>query len=131
MPRAKTPAKFNPFAGPLWDSCTITISAEASHVITVTLQFKDANGNNLTAPAVIDAHISGASTGLTNPSAVATWAATTGLLIQAITGKLFKIVTDATGKAILTSTYNGADTTYLTLHKLNGALQVSGALAHA
>jgi hypothetical protein len=113
-------------------SVTISNTAGSANVSSVTFQFKDGDGNNLTAPTVVDLWLSDASTGLGLTATTASGgvvAGASGVVIGILTAaKAFRAVTDATGKAILTITDTSKTTFYPVASVPGGSVTVGAQL---
>lgn len=99
-------------------TATANVSAEATNVVTVTIQIKDAQGNNLAEKCVVDFWLSdtagGAKTADTFTGAGV--AATTGVIVNEWTADTHcRCITDANGALVLTFTETGANTLYFNL----------------
>lgn len=85
MPRARTKGKWNPFAGPVWDplTSTITVGAEASDVINVAVQLKNPQGSNLSAAARVRGRLCTNAAGLVlaNPTTGGLRSGTNGVIV--------------------------------------------------
>lgn len=120
----------------------ITVGAEATNVINVAIQLKDAKGNDVAHRRAIMAYLSDDANG---DSIVATEPATSvaigtdGLLIPVLTGSagselaksIFQLVSESDGDIDIDITETGADTFYLVLIMPNGRLVVSDAITFA
>lgn len=120
----------------------IVVSAEATNVVTVTAQFKDSKGNDVTHRVAVIAYFSDDAYGdsiLATQSSGAVAVATDGLIIPLLTGaaaaelnkKIFLMVSEADGDLAFTVTEAGAKTMYLILALPNGRLLASTALSFA
>lgn len=128
-----TAAEINKLDGAPFDA-TITVGAENTNAINVTIQLKDANGTELATRASVFAYLSddanGDSIAGTAPSSG--WAiGTDGLLIPVVTNKAAQLVSEADGDIDITITEASADTWYLILVLPNGLLKASGAITFA
>lgn len=86
---------------------TITLAAGASNVMGITIQLKDALGNNLAERRKVEFYMStdDEGDGLTATTYSGDFAATTGVILTALTAKKhLTCLSDATGKVVLTLT---------------------------
>lgn len=116
--------------------CTITVGAEATNAITVTVQFKDVDGNSIAEAVHGRCFLSDLSTGIdllntAHDGGVAIAAGGGAILLEDVTDKVFSFVTNATGAIALTATESGAKTAYLVVCLPDGRIKVSGAITHA
>lgn len=115
-------------------NATITVGTEGTNAISVTVQLKDGNGDNLTAIAGFQWYLSGDSAGAgivgTAPnSGVA--AGASGKIAEVLADKAGFMLTDATGAAILTLTDSGTPTFYLVVILPTGKAVISSAITFA
>lgn len=110
-----------------------TVSAEATNVVTVTIQLKNAAGENLGLEKVLEIYMSDAAGGaLTSTAPDGAVAATTGTVLVSHTAKTHLLVkTDANGTAVLTLTESGDLVRYLNAINQDGSIASSGALTWA
>lgn len=147
-PQRKTPVKGRKFAlsrknevlsnditvtSPAVDA-TITVGAEASDARDISVQLKDANGNNIDFVECVDLIlfldaggeafvVTGGSTGIAIDA--------NGAILAVVAKKLFKAVTDATGLLTLTWTDTGTEAAYLGVRLPSGRIVMSSALTNA
>lgn len=96
---------------------TITVSDEATDVITVAVQVRDADGNALAEQCVLEIWISNAAAGALGTACSGAVAATTGAIIAEHTAKTHMVcITDANGTLVLTFTEAGGLVTYFNLN---------------
>jgi hypothetical protein len=98
------------------DGALITNAAGATNVCTATIQLQNNEGAAVATSAVIDVWVSDAATGigLTANANTSEVTATTGTLMGISTAdKAWKILTDATGKAVLSITDTGKHGTFV------------------
>lgn len=116
-----------------WVTASITVASEVSDVRAITIQFKDADGNDITtrqqafigvfADANGDAFAStGGSTGIA--------VGTDGAVLALVAKKLFCVITEADGDLDLTWTDSGTEAAYLGIFLPNGKLLMSDALTN-
>lgn len=113
-----------------WDA-SISVGAEDTNVVAVTIQLKDENGDDLTDKAGVYAWLSDDDNGddiaATAPSAG--WAiGTDGLLIPVVADKAAILISEDDGDIDLEVTEAGADTFYLNVLLPNGTVVTSDAL---
>lgn len=129
----RTPAKTSPFeAACVVDLATFTIAAQVSRTINVAMQLKDADGNALVVRGAVDAYLSDNADGSTLTASTPTSTVaigTNGLLINQVTDKAFKLVSNASGQVDINVINSGSHTYYLALVMPDGGIQVSGAIA--
>jgi hypothetical protein len=110
---------------------TISVAAEDTDVVAVTIQLTDANGNDLGARGSVFAYLSddanGDSVAGTAPDGGVA-IGTDGLAIPLVAGKAFQLVSEADGDIDLEVTESGADTWYLIVVTAAGQLIASDAL---
>lgn len=113
---------------------TITVGAEVSNVRAITIQLKDAKGNDLDEVAPVWAAVfadadaaafaaTGGSTGIA--------IGTDGAALAVVAKKLFLLTSEADGGIDLTWTDTGTEAAYLGLILPNGRLVMSDALTNA
>jgi len=111
-----------------------TVGAEATNVIDVAVQLKDAEGKNLSEVAVLDFYLADDAAGAT-PSTVAPTggvaAGAAGAIIESVADLSGKLVTDANGVVNVALTDVGTPTFYLVLVLPTGGLAISGAITFA
>ena len=117
-----------------WASVTMVVGSESADKINVTLQFKDAAGNDMAVPVCARWYFSDDSAGL-NPTTTAHDGAvvigTDGAIIE-ITAKLNGyIISEADGDADIDITDAGAFTVFLVIVLPTGALSISATITHA
>lgn len=110
---------------------TITVAAQAVRTIKASVQLLASGGGSLAVRGAVDAYLSddeyGNSIVATAPSS-AVAIATNGLLINQVTDKAFKLVSEANGLVEINVINDVADTFYLVLVMPSGALIVSAAI---
>jgi len=117
-----------------WASADISVSAEDTNVVTVTIQLKNGIGANRSERTAVLAYLSDDANG---DSVVATAPdggvaiGTDGLAIPLVANKAFLLVSEADGDIDLEVTESGTDTFYLILILPNGDLIASDALTFA
>ncbi len=115
-------------------SASFTVGAEATDVINVAVQLKDANNANVAVRQALPWYLASDSTGAT-PSGTApsggTAAGTNGKIIEAVAQLSGLMVFNATGQADINITEAGTATWYLVVVMPNGKLAVSGAITFA
>jgi len=103
-------------SGPDITNSTITVGTEASNVVNVAVQFKDAAGDNLARPVHCHLYFSDDAAGQTIATTAITTVAvgTDGVIMEAITaGKEYRVVSEADGAFDLDLTQAAADTLYM------------------
>lgn len=128
-------SKENPFkSADLPGIISFTVGTEGTNAIIVSMQVKDANGVNIAERCHLDGYLSddaaGDSVVATAPDGTVA-VATNGLVMQPISKKLFKFVTEADGTLGLSIGESGVKTCYLVICMPDGSLQVSGAITFA
>lgn len=117
---------------PVCTNATISVSAESTNVRTITIQLKNAKGDNVAAVTPVEMIVfsttamtalsTGGSTGI---------ALTTGLIVATIVAKKhFRMVSDATGAIVATWTDTGTDTAVVALVLPNGVMVASDQFAN-
>ena len=113
---------------------TIVVGTEAANVINVTIQFTDANGDDMAVPVSVKWYHADDSAGL-NPTTTAqdggTAIGTDGALIESVANLSGTMISEADGDVDVDVTDAGTFTTYLVVVMPNGALVISGAITHA
>lgn len=113
---------------------TITVGAEAGDARAITIQLKDANGEDIAYRQVVHAYVfadangdafaaTGGSTGIA--------IGTDGALLALVAKKAFVLVSEADGSIDLTWTDTGTEAAYLGILLPTGRLVMSGALTNA
>ena len=114
---------------------SFTIGAEASHVINVAVQLKDALARALAQIGHLRFYLSDSSDGHTLTATATTSAlaiGTNGVLQNIeVTGKVGVVMTDTSGRFDINITQTAAKTYYLVLQMPDGSIVVSGAIVHA
>jgi hypothetical protein len=120
---------------PRLHTASFTVGAEAGNAIVVSIQLKDAGGNDLTTRANVYAYLSDDANGdsliaTAHDGAVA--GGTDGVLQAMEAKKSFRLTSEADGDIDVSITHAaGAKTAYLVLVLPEGNLVVSGAITHA
>ena len=113
---------------------TIVVGAEAADVINVTIQFTDADGNDMALPVAVKWYHADDAAGL-DPTTTAqdggTAIGTDGALIESVANLSGTMISEADGDVDIDVTDAGTFTTYLVLVMPNGSLVISGAITHA
>jgi len=113
-------------------SLTVTAGAEGAHARTITVQAKDAQGNNLAARVLLDLLVNATSQD-TAPTATATdtfAGPTAGIIVQTVTAKAaYRVQTDNTGKYVFVLTHNDAGSNRFIQAACQGLVATSGAIA--
>lgn len=133
MTTAQRPAKDSPFkAANTVHDVAFSIGAEGASRV-VSMQFKDALGNEVYERVSCFAYLSDDAEGddiaVTAPDTVA--AGTDGVYIPIVAGKAFQLVSEVDGDMDLEITENGADTWYLNVVMPDGRIVTSGAIEFA
>ena len=113
---------------------SVTISAEATDVRTITIQLKDAFGRNLAVQAAIEVwnYTSSAMTALSAGGSTGLATTTNGITLSTLLTKSgLRVQTDATGKWVGTYTDTGTVAGYLGIRLPNGVLRGIGVLTNA
>lgn len=113
---------------------TITVGAEGTNAIDVTIQLKDANGDDLAVRGAVRAYLSNDANGdsiITTAPSGHVAIKTDGVCAHLITDKVFELISESDGDIDLTITEAGALTCYLILILPNGKLKASGAITFA
>lgn len=112
---------------------SFTVSAEVSNVVTVTITVTGPDGQALSAPVFLDMIVvSSLTTFAISTTDYTTIAATTGSVVEMVADKILKVLTNASGVAVLTfALASGAATNYLALLRPGGSPTASGAITHA
>lgn len=113
---------------------TITVGAEVTNVRAITIQLKDANGNDIdyveTVQLMVFADANGtafASTGGSTGIAIGT----DGALLAVVAKKFFLATSEADGDIDLTWTDTGTEAAYLGVRLPNGRVVMSSAMTNA
>jgi hypothetical protein len=111
---------------------TYSVGAEAANVVTVTITAKTLDGKALDNRVILDfLVISNTSTFALNTTDY-TIAATTGVVSQLVADQVLRVVTNASGVAVLTFTLgSGAGSSFLAAILPGGSTSVSTAITHA
>lgn len=127
--------KHNPYESIQYDSgmSTVVAGAEATNVVTVTVQLKDPQGNNLAARTRVKVWLSdSATTGAIVGTAPSGGAAISGgfgsIINQPVANKEYDCMTDATGQLRLAFTEAAGKTAFLWMQDPAGTCKVSNAL---
>ena len=112
-------------------SVVLTVGAEAADAIPLTIQVKDEWGNNVTAVHELTLSLLTSAAGVDFTANTYTVAATTGKLATVVTNKLFRVLTDATGLAVVTVTNAGVVTCFAGVGLPNGQRTISATITHA
>ncbi len=112
----------------------IVVGTKAVNTINVTVQLKEAGGQNVSKIVAVSAYLSDNADGSTLTATVPTSTVAIGtnglILVVDVTNKVFQILTNATGQFDLNLIQtNTATTYYLVLVLPDGSLLVSGAIA--
>lgn len=129
-------AKHNPFASNepgVAKDVDFAIGAENANAITVSLQLKDQNGEDLAQRGVVDAYISSSAGGDDLANAITSIAAgTDGVYMALIAARLFRLVSEEDGDIDVVLTYSGgALTIYLNVILSDGSIVSSPAITFA
>lgn len=91
---------------------SVSVSAEATNVVTVSIQARDRKGRDIEKAVLIEVWVATSSGG--SPAGVQSVAFTTGTVIQTISSNQhYRVRTNSTGLAVLTITISGAATRYV------------------
>lgn len=105
---------------------TVTVSDEATNVVTITIQLLDAHGNDIDSVEMVDLFMFDDATGTTAASvspSTGLAAGTDGAIISTVTAhKHYVLTSESDGDIDLTFTDTGADTTYVAVRLGNGRL---------
>jgi hypothetical protein len=108
-----------------------TIGAEAANAISVTIQVKNENGDNLAEKVAMRVYLSSDSAGLTPAAATSAIAAGASGAVLDPTTITAEVVTTAAGLAILSLTDTGTPTRYLNVVLPSGEIVTSSAITWA
>jgi hypothetical protein len=113
---------------------TITVAAENANARAITIQLKDANGDDIAYSAVVDLYVFAdaagaafASTGGSTGIAIGT----DGALLTVVAKKYFVATSEADGDIDLTWTDTGTEAAFLAVRLPTGRVVVSSALTNA
>lgn len=125
-------AKLSDVIQDLLSKVELTVGAEASDAIEVTIQKKDAADNNLAEYGEFECWLSDSNTGggETSSAPNTSFSVTTGTELEEVTSKIrLKVITDSNGTAKVTvdNTGGGTDTWYLNV-SYNGKVYISDAI---
>jgi len=112
---------------------TITVGAENTNVRAITVQFKDAAGANMDALVRCELHVLLNSTGsdfVATGGSTGIAAGADGKILATVAKKIFKAISDTTGKITLTWTDTGTEAAYLGVLLPNGRMVISSALTN-
>ncbi|MBS0207520.1 MAG: hypothetical protein JSS27_01065 [Planctomycetes bacterium] len=116
-------------------TASISTAAGASNVSLNTVQLKDGNGDNLTARRVVDIYLADDSHGDTITATTASGAVAAGasgnVLAALVASKMLRVITDATGKFILSITDTAKTHFYIVVALPDGTPIASAQLADA
>tara|TARA_R110000868_G_scaffold98841_1_gene272159 strand:+ start:340 stop:729 length:390 start_codon:yes stop_codon:yes gene_type:complete len=115
-------------------SATITVSAEATDVRTLTVQVTDALGASIAQQVLLDVivYTTAAATALATTGGSTGIASTAGVTIVTVTAKkVFKMQTTAAGLLTLTWTDTGTESVAVGVWLPNGKLIITAAFANA
>jgi hypothetical protein len=107
-----------------------SISAEVTNVITVTVTVKTIDNRALDNRVCLDFLLISSTSTFALNAADYTIAATTGVVAELIADKVLRVVTSATGVAVLTFSIATAATSFLAACLPGGNMSVSGAITH-
>lgn len=118
---------------PICADATITVGPEIANVRAITIQLTDANGNNITAPEMVELDMlldaagsdwvaTGGSTGIAIGAS--------GKLLTIVAKKSFRAISNSSGVIALTYTDTGTEVGFLGLRLANGREIVSAALTN-
>jgi len=115
----------------LMPTLTITASAEAAHARTITIQAKDAAGNNLSERCAVNFWVSTTAYGAPTATGSDTFAGpSAGGILRTLTAKAdYFVQTDATGKYVFVLTHNDAGSSRYVMAEIDGKIYASGELA--
>lgn len=115
-------------------SVTYTIGAESANTITVSCQFKDANGDDMTQACVVRQYLADAATGQAVKAAATSLAAGTDgtILVEETAETIWTAISEADGDLdIVVGDAVGVDTYYLITVLPNGTISASDAITFA
>lgn len=127
-------AQENAITPPCVDA-TITVGAEVTNVRAITIQLKDANGNDIAYQEIVNIYVVGAA----NLNAIVTTGGSTGIaigtdgaILTTVTAKKhFIVASEADGDIDLTWTDTGTEVAFLALVLPTGRIIFSDALTNA
>lgn len=113
--------------------CSISVGAEIADARIITIQLKDMQGNNITYAEQIeltmllnagglDFVVTGGTTGIAQSTA--------GKILAIVAKKIFRAITDITGKLVVTYTDTGTEVGFLGVRLPSGVVFVSTALTN-
>lgn len=119
-----------PTAGLLVSQATYAIEAEGNNLITVTVQLKDVDADDLTVPASVPFYLTSDAAGLDPQAAPDAGIAvlTDGALIEWTANASGLAISEADGDLDIVFGDSGSGTWYLVLVMSNGSLSISGAI---
>lgn len=112
---------------------SFSVGAETSNAIAVTITVTGPDGQALTAPVFLDMIVvSSLTTFAISTTDYTSVTATTGSVVEMVADKILKVLTNASGVAVVVFTLeSGAATNYLALLRPGGSPVASGAITHA
>jgi len=129
----RVPKYRNPYRDALWDSISMSLTAEATNARTATLTFNDLEGKavkeRISADFYLTTNLTTLAVGTATSSNFA--AGTNGVFISQTSGQVGRIVTNAAGVMDLVITDTAVRTIYLVFRRPDGGLVVTGAIAFA
>jgi hypothetical protein len=133
--QARIKAKNNPFYSLTVGGVKFTVGAESANVITVSVQFLDANNNNLAqrvwAPFYLSDNSDGSTITATAPNSGIAAGASGGLVIENIADKAGVLVSTTAGLSKVAFSESGTPTWYLVVCLPDGTIAVSPAITFA
>lgn len=114
--------------------CSITVGAEAGDARAITIQLKDANGNDIAYREMVDLYLFADADGaafVTTGGSTGIAIGTDGALLAVVAKKAFVAISEADGDIDLTWTDTGTEAAYLAVRLPTGRLVFSSALTNA
>lgn len=131
----KGPAKDSPFlAACRVDGVDFTVGTEAADSITLTGQLKDANGQAIAERASVILYLADAATGAAITATAPDTAAASGSigsLVELVTKKMWRVITNAAGQFDLVIGENAGSTWYPVIVMPSGHIVVGSAITFA
>lgn len=111
-------------------SVTFTVAAESANNIDVTIQVKDENGVNLASVCSLEANVVSSAAATAFNANAYTITATTGAVVELVAAKVLRILTNASGVAVIRFNTVSAVTCFLAVVLPNDSMTVSATITH-
>lgn len=133
MPRRPVPDVKNPYLNDKFGLASFSYTAESSNARTATITLKQPNGAAVAESVALEFHLSTLATGADIAAATSGVLAggASGAVVPVVAGRTGTMVSSTAGVITLVVTDTAVRTLYICLHKPNGGLIVSPALAFA